>query len=267
MTAKNIFFLLFAICCTYFGVLVNAAQSQGDTKPVVIRGSTTVTNFIIRENKDKVREDTGVNFDLFVTSSGRGLRALAQEEADIAMISSRLENVINKLNKEGLGLKNEDFVLHPLSVQKVNFIVHESSPIETLTGEQVKDIFIGNVKNWQELGHDLGPIKIITEHSTGGIFRTVVKQLLNGQEITEDRITMQNAPQVALVVSQLPNAFGFLSAATPKEQYRTAKIIEVPDLNIEQSLYLVTRKGKTNAQIISLIDTIMQLAEEKNKAQ
>ena len=181
------------------------------------------------------------------------------------MISSKLPTLLQKIESD-TPQTPEDFRVFEVNVSQIEFIAHQDNPLESLTAQQVKDLFTGKIQDWSELGHpELGEIKIVTEHPTGGMFQTLMKEGLNGEDITQDRITMQNAPRVALVVSQLSNGFGFLSSATPDSQRKNIKVIPVEDLNIEQNMFLVTHADEAREPVLRLAQTISALAQDKTK--
>lgn len=48
--------------------------------------------------------------------------------------------------------RGADLVITPIAKEGFVFILHKDNPIDSLTQEQLRDIFSGKVKNWKELG-------------------------------------------------------------------------------------------------------------------
>lgn len=225
---------------------------------VIVSGSSTVYNFAFNNRLDEWRVKSGVDYAYDHSSSGMGVMALADGKADIAAISSEFRPIVNKLNKNRLSnIDPDDYTVHMLSRTETLFIVHPDNPIKTLTKDQIKDLFTGRIRHWRELGHpDVGPVKIVTEHPTGGIYSLIVSEVNDGTPMTESKIYMKNAPQVAITVSQMKNAFGFLSDATPEDQRKDVRIVNTVDYRLIQNLFLVTKKGEDNPDILKLVKTL-----------
>ena len=102
----------------------------------------------------------------------------------------------------------------------------------------------------------IGPVLVVTEHPTGGVYNTVLGKVLDGEPITKERITMQNGPQVGLVISQNLGGFGMISDVTPRDQLMNTRIVPTPDALAIQRLYLVTRKDDKRPDLYKLIQFV-----------
>lgn len=268
-TLKLLFFSLIALAMLIPYTPANAQTENNENQQVyILGGSSTVTNYIFNPHKSDIENHSGQKIKIVTSSSGRGLLALHEKQADIAMISTDLTRLIETINQTGNNLNTTDFNAHFLDTINIMFVTHHQNPVKTLTKDQIKRLFLGQIKNWAELGYpELGPVKIVTEHPTGGMYNSLVQSVLNGEDITSERITMQNAPQVAIVVAQLPNSIGFLSNATPESQRLGVKSISAPDVSIEQKLFLVTSKDENRPEISDIITStkavLLNKKEEK----
>ena len=74
------------------------------------------------------------------TDSTQGLNAAMQGKCDLAMSSRELESYEKEL------LEYEAFAKDGIAV-----IVNKENPLENLSLEQLKEIFDGSLKNWDEL--------------------------------------------------------------------------------------------------------------------
>lgn len=237
------------------------AQSSID-KTIHISGSTTVTNYVFSKDYTKDLSDkTGIPLDIHVSSSGRGVLALIEGRADIAMISTDFPKLIKKLEAlQGFDIDESQYQIHKVEETEVLFVVHHSNPLNEITLTQAKDLFTGKINNWSQMGlENLGTVKIVTEHPTGGIYSTVLQQVTDKEPITDDKIIMQTAPKVAVVVSQIPTAFGFLSDATPPEIKNKVKILKIANGQKPiQRMYFVTRKDEKKPEVLKLVKTIQE---------
>ena len=226
-----------------FGVSLFLGRAEADN--VIISGSSTVYSAYFHDRLDWLQQATDLDVSIHVSSSGRGLMALANNEIDIAMISSDFVSLIDKVNREyQLNIQANNYVYQPLDDSHILFVVNRENPIDQLTLDQIRDILTGKIDDWSDLGHpDLGPIRVVMEHQTGGIYSTIQQQLNQGKNLIEQGVvTVQNAPQVALVVSQVKQSIGFLSNQTPTELLERVKPIDYGEKRISQTLGLVYHK-------------------------
>lgn len=237
-----------------------AARSQSfadiERDQILISGSSTVHNFVFYNHLNKWREKIGHDFDVVSSNSGRGILALINGETDIAAISSNFLNIADKLSQDkNIHINPDDYIIHPISQTKIVFIVHPDNPIHSLNQQQIKDIFTGKITKWDQLGiKKLGDIKIVIEHPTGGMYNIIFNEVTKKKPFIKDKIMMQNAPQIAIVVSQLPNSLGFLSDATPIDQRRGVHVLD--GYSISQSMAFVTRKEDLRSDVHHIIQTI-----------
>lgn len=254
-------FLIVRIFCVYT-LLCAAYTPVSMARDLIIQGSSTVVNYVFEGRADLYQKDSGVAFKVFPSSSGRGVLSLAHGEADIAMISSDLDLIVQRLNQmNSTNLDINNFVVYPLAQARVLFVVHPDNPITTLTRDQVKALFTGQIADWADLGHpELGAVQVVSEHPTGAIYTLVLEQVTHHKPLAMDSIVLQNAPQVALVVSQVPGAFGMLSNATPDDQRHAVKVIKTSGFDVVQNLSFVMRRDfeATNKEAFSLITFLQE---------
>ena len=234
---------IFTIALTAF--CQSAFADDNSERTFIIKGSSTVHNYIFHTNVDGLHQDCSSDFKVMSTNSSKGLADLANGVADIAMISTDLLPLVENLNaSEGLNIDINDYSTHKVAVAKVLLITHPKNPIKSLSKEQAKGLFTGTIKNWEDIGvENIGVVNIVTEPPTGGVYNTILQQVTDNQPITEKRLTMQTAPQTSIIVSQVTGSFSMLSDATPKEHRLEIKVVDTPDFNISQNLYFIAKKG------------------------
>gem|GEM_PF-5458235 len=90
-------------------------------------------------------------------SSGKSVQMLMDGEIDFALVSRPLEEeMYNKAKERGVELHQEKVAIGALALA-----VHPSVNISGLTLLQLRDIYLGRVKNWQQLGGNDLPIQPI----------------------------------------------------------------------------------------------------------
>ena len=88
----------------------------------------------------------------------------------------------------------EDFEYITATWDAIVFIVHKSNPIDSITPQQVRDIYEGTIENWKQLGGpDLKLLSVITTpRGFGGVGEAIEKYILNGKRpLPQKNTTMQ----------------------------------------------------------------------------
>lgn len=58
-------------------------------------------------------------------------------------------------------------------------IVHPSNPLRNLTIEQIRNIYTGKIKNWEELGGPDSPIVVISRDTNSGTYECFETPVIN----------------------------------------------------------------------------------------
>ena len=70
-----------------------------------------------------------------------------ENPADVVLAVKYYDDTLNDVRERGA-----DLVITPIAKEGFVFVLHRDNPINSLTQEQLRDIFSGRVKNWKELG-------------------------------------------------------------------------------------------------------------------
>jgi len=144
-------------------------SSGGEASNLSVAGSTTVLPFAEACAREFNREQMDVIATVAGGGTDAGLRRLAAGTADIAMTSRRVGN--SEMEAPGGHLAE-----HPIARDAVSIVVSPSlreAGIDDLSQEQLRAIYSGEIKSWEELG---GPDREIVAVSrspgsgTGEIF-------------------------------------------------------------------------------------------------
>jgi phosphate transport system substrate-binding protein len=105
-----------------------------------------------------------------------------------------------------------------ISVAKdgVTFYVNENNPVEALTQEQLKGIYLGDITNWKEVGGPDAPIIVYSRENSSGTYVFVKDNLLNGDDYTSSAQTLPGTAAVVNAVSKEKNGIGYGGAAYAK---------------------------------------------------
>ena len=133
---------------------------------VTVNGSTTVLPAMQLVAEGFMKANPGVTVTISGTGSGNGIKALRDGMTDVAMSSRDLKA------KEA-----QDFESHSKKVTRYTVahdaiipVVNPKNGVKGLTMAQLKDIFAGKVKSWDEVGGAKAPIVVVGRDSSSGTF-------------------------------------------------------------------------------------------------
>lgn len=155
------FAVLFLSGAVFFG-----CKKKTDTEKDVIsvKGSDTMVNLSQRWAEVYMEQNKDVSIQVTGGGSGTGIAAIINGTTDIANASREMkQNEIDNAKSNGINPKQIEVALDGIAL-----IVHPQNKIESLTIDQLRDIFTGKIKNWKEVG---GSDQLITlygrENSSG----------------------------------------------------------------------------------------------------
>jgi phosphate transport system substrate-binding protein len=236
-------------CALAVGAALLSPLVQASATELRVSGAAAVAGSIIVPNKAAIEQEVGANLAVTVNGDGNGLRDLYNGKTDIMMVAAPIavtEATLNKANPGSVSVAG--FQVAPIGALSIKFIINPANAVKSLTEAQVKDILTGKVTSWKDVGGADQPIVVIAEAPGQGTRTNVVTSFLGGADITDKARIMQALVQVAQVVAQLPNGFGYGNAASI-----TGAVAVIPGVNVPQALGLAT-KGPPNAEEKKLIE-------------
>jgi phosphate transport system substrate-binding protein len=139
-------------------------------------------------------------------------------------------------------------VAHVVALDGIAMVVHKSNPVGALTLEQIRDIYLGKIKNWKEVGGADMDIIVITRDTNSGTFETFEKLVMNKQKITDGAEVVGSNGQSRSRVQSTPGAIGYVGLGfvegvkdiTVNGVEANAKTIQSGDYPIARPLFMYT---------------------------
>ena len=216
-----------------------------------INGSTTVQP-IAQAAADKL---ISMNKNLSITvaggGSGTGIKDAIAGTVNIGM-SSREITADEMKSLSVYGVANDGIAI----------IVHPKNPLTNLTKEQAAKIFLGEIKNWKDVGGDNAPIMIMTRETGSGTRATLEEMILNKKSIIETATPFTSSTLIKKAVAKDKNAIGFdsigfvdktVKAVSLDGTTATAATVIGKSYGMGRQLYCVT-KGQATGLAAIFID-------------
>ena len=144
-------------------------------------GSTSTAPLAIAVCKAILGESEEEVADLVQFSkTTRSYLNLLHGEADLLIVGEANEEVMKE--KEALGF---EWLREPFATDAFVFVVNENNPVDSITVEQARKIYTGEITNWKELGGEDRPITALQRNQGAGSQTLMEKLVMQGEPMME----------------------------------------------------------------------------------
>jgi len=185
-------------------VLATGAVTFGQTK-IVVDGSTTVGPLAKAFAEHFMSERPGVTVTVSESGSGNGAKSLINGTCDVADMSRFMKETEFKAAVEAGVFP----VAHVIAMDGIAVIVHPSNPARDLTVEQVRDIYLGKITNWKEIGGPDKPIVVISRDTNSGTYECFEELVMNKQKMAATVEYVGSNGAMRQRVQSTPTAIGY----------------------------------------------------------
>jgi len=252
--------IIIAIVVMSAGCTANTNQTgnqTGTANRVQLAGSTSVQPHAENLAKAYMANQSGVTVLVQGGGSSAGVTAVGEGTADIGMSSRNI--TASEM------AKYPDLKPVAICVDGIAFIVHPSNSVSSLTLNQARDIFTGNVTNWAQVGGKNAPINVVNREAGSGTRDGVVSLVLNGGNLTTGGVTQSSTGAVRSFVAGDPNSIGYISSAEVTSAVKAVSINGVAPTadNIANRTYKIQRdyllitKGSPTGLAKSFLDYVL----------
>lgn len=204
---------------------------------LLLSGSTTMAPLMTEVVKRFQTLHPGIQFEVQMGGSGRGIRDAREGKADIGMVSRTLADA------------EHDLYGIPIARDGVAVIVHKDNPVNSLSDRQLIDIYSGRIAKWRQVGGRDAPMHVLAGPPEGGsseLFSHYL-QLPYDQFKTRQRVAA-NADRIAAVAAD-PDAVIYVSVGEAERNARAGipiKLLAVGGVaatsrNVRSSNYPISR--------------------------
>jgi phosphate transport system substrate-binding protein len=181
--------------------------------------------------------------DLSITvskpGSGNGAAALVEGRCDIAMMSRFMKEAEFKKAVEN----NVMPTAHAIAMDGVCVVVHRSNPVTALSSQQIRDIYMGEITNWSQVGGPDRPIVVISRDTDSGTYETFESLIMKKAEMGAGTEYVNSNPQAHARVKTTEGAIGYVGLGFVDRYVKALKVDGVvPDRStISKGLYPISR--------------------------
>lgn len=205
--------------------------AQTKSTSLQIKGSDTMVNLGQAWAEEFAKIHPGINAAVTGGGSGTGIAALINGTCDIAECSRAMKEKEIKLAEQ----KGIQPVEHIVALDGIAVVAHPDNPVKNLTIAQLRDIFMGTIKNWKELGGENKRIVLLSREVNSGthvFFKEHVLRLGNEkgpEEFAPDALLMPSSQAIADEIAQNPNAIGYYGMGYISHRQKVIAVAKDPN--------------------------------------
>ena len=244
-------FLIFGSALTLQAEDLDAFKDESGS--IKISGGTAHIPVMKQAAENIMTANPQIKISIAGGGSGVGIKQVGEGLVDIG--NSGRKPTDEEVKKYGLKM-------HQWAIDGVGAVVNPDNPVKSLSSEQLKDIYAGNLTNWKALGGPDKSINIYTRDEASGTRDVFWKKALAKGEISTKAQFVPSNGAMKTAVAQDPFAIGYVSVGhidTSVTPVALDGVIPTLD-NVKQGKYKVARglfsntKGEPRGLAKKLLD-------------
>lgn len=202
----------------------------GDGKGLAViqnKGSDTIVNVAQAWAEEYKKVEPSVEIEVSGGGSGVGIAALTRGAIDIANASRNMKKAEIEAVKANTGSKPIEFVV---GYDALAIFVHKSNPMETITMEEIAEIYQegGKITQWSDMGVTMseGHDKIIrvSRQSSSGTYEFLRKKALKDKDFKLGSCDLNGSKEVVELVANTPGAIGYSGMGYANSKVKMLKV-------------------------------------------
>ncbi|MDD4801580.1 MAG: phosphate ABC transporter substrate-binding protein [Syntrophomonas sp.] len=202
------------------------------TGTLTIAGSTSVQPFSEVLAEKFMAENQRVKVNVQGGGSSQGIEAAISGAANIGASSRDLKTE-----------EKSKVVDTKIALDGIAIVVNPANTMKSLKTEEVRNIYMGNIKNWKELGGPDAPITVVSREDGSGTREAFTTLIMDKKDIIKTAIIQNSTGAVRTTVAGDKNAIGYISLANLNNEIKAVEIDGVAATvdNVKTGIYKVQR--------------------------
>jgi phosphate transport system substrate-binding protein len=182
---------------------------ENTTNEIYIKGSDTILPVSIAESEAFMELNPQDKVIVIGGGSSLGIASFIEGEVEIAMASRKIENSeIESAMEKGI---------YPVETvigwDGIAVVVNKNNSFDSLTIEELKKIYTGDISNWQELGGQDEEIEVLVRDTSSGTYAFFKEHVLDDEDYTSTAVTEPNTEAIVQTVASDTAAIGYIGLA------------------------------------------------------
>lgn len=173
---------------------------------IVIKGSTTVLPIAQKVAEAYMKQNPGIKISISGGGSGNGIKAIIDGSTDIADSSRFI-----KTKEVALAMEKGSYpVPFAVAYDCIVPVVHPSNTILNITMAQLRDLYMGKIKNWKEIGGPDRPVVVVSRDTSSGTYEVWEEKVMKKERVFPGALLQASNGAVAQNVAKNKNAVGYI---------------------------------------------------------
>ena len=230
--------LVCAVLAAVF-VLRLPLPEAADAERIVVAGSSSLLPLTQRAAELFKKQSPDARIAIGASASGDGINGLLEGSVDIAASSRPMnDREVRWCEEHGIEVRS-----HRIARDIIIPIVSPSNPVDGLTLRELRDIFIGRISDWKDVGGPQARINVVSRSFNSGTMDTFRALVLKTLRIRPDARMLSSNAAVAHAVSRNRFAIGYIAGAYLNEGVKALKVdgVSGSPAAIEDGAYPLSR--------------------------
>ncbi len=244
-------------------LLTSCAGGKGGSggKTLTVQGSDTMEKMVRAWSAAYIKAHPDIQISVQTGDTGIGIKDLIDGKINVAAASRELSDEENgKAHGKAVHLSRT-----MVAKDAVAIIVGPNNPVSTMTMEQLKGVFSGEIKNWSQISGDAksksaGDILVLGRETSSGTASYLRDHVLEGKAFGAAVKLMPSSEAVIDAVEKQREAVGFVGMPQAEQAGSKVKVVSVrlnnaspkeakedtlsgSDYPLERPLYLYANTG------------------------
>lgn len=245
-------FKMFVLLFVLTGTSLFAASNS-----ITITGSTTVLPIAQRAAESFMDIHEDISISVRGGGSGVGIAALIDGRASIADASRPIKTKEIKLARE----KGIDPYANVVAKDGLAVVVNPKTPVDSITIENLKKIFTGEIENWKDVGGPNKAIVAISRDYSSGTFEVFKELVLEGAKVKDGALMLASNKAVATTVSTTPFSIGYIGLGYLSDDVKALTVdgVKASEETVKKGEYKLARPlfMYTNGEPKGMVKTFM----------
>jgi phosphate transport system substrate-binding protein len=182
------------------------SRRQQRQRTITIKGSDTMVILAQRWAEEFMAQSPGSVVEVSGGGSGTGVAALMNGTTDVATASRAMkEHERTQLQQA----RDVQAVETPVALDALAVYVHRDHPVRHLTMDQLRGIYRGRIRRWDEVGGPARPIVLYSRENNSGTYVYFKDVVLGGMDFDAYTQTLPGTAAVIHAVSKDPTGIGY----------------------------------------------------------
>ena len=210
---------------------------------------------------------TGVKIVLKGGGATRGIREVSNGTRDLG---GACRHTLSTGGALGSNPKERRVRMDPVAWDALVVLVHKDNPVDNITMSQLRQVYLGKITNWKQLGGKDAPIDLyVRKGKISGVGRTIRELIFADYDkefTSRAKVVKSSGPLEKAIASTAVNGFAISGVSSARK--RNVKLLKINgkypsyanikngDYLLYRPLYLVTNLENTDADVHAFTDFV-----------